>query len=320
MKSDIPDSDRRPLLALMAGVVGIGFAPVLGKLAVELDDVSALEEPLSPSAVAFWRMLLALPVFFWMARRSADLRVRSASNRLTWLSLAVPGFLFALDIGPWHWSFQYTTVANATLLANLAVVVVTLVAWIWFKERPHWTFFLGAMIALLGTAGLVGAGLSVRPEALLGDLIAAFCALAYAGYLLTTKRLLRTWNASVVMLASTAGCALFLLLGSLMAPGRILPSRPETWLCVIALAFISQVMGQGLIAWSMSRLPVTFATVTLIAQPVLATILGWLILDQSLTPAALAFGVVSMAGVWLAAKGSQGATAARQNLASVSEP
>ena len=306
--SAVSGKSWQPLAALILGIVGIAFAPILGKLAVDVDGVVG-GSGLSPSAVAFWRMLFAVPIFAVLWARATPARERSvirASARQHWALLLLPGLLFALDLGPWHWSFEYTSVANATLLANFAVIVVTIVAWIWFGERPRPLFFVGAGVALLGMAALVGKGVEIRREALFGDLLATFCAIAYAGYLLSTKRLMRRFSAGLVMLASTSGCALFLFIGSLLAPGRMIPATLEAWACVIGLALVAQVFGQGLIAWAMQSIPVTLASVTLIGQPVLAAGLGVVILGQDLGTGQIIAGVVSVAGIWLARLGSMG--------------
>jgi len=119
---------RRALAALITGAVLIGFAPIF----VRLIDVGY-------TAAAFWRTALSLPVLLalWRPRRSVD----DGRATLGWLWLA--GAFFAGDLVVWHQSIRYTSVANATLLANLAPAFITLAAFLLFAEKVSPKFLLG---------------------------------------------------------------------------------------------------------------------------------------------------------------------------------
>ena len=120
------DDPRRPLAvaALLAGAVAIAASPLFVKVSEA-----------GPIATGFWRVALALPVLWaWSAIASREHHVASfAANRRLMIAA---GLLFAGDLAVWHWSIVLTTVANATLLANLAPIFVTLAVWVWFRRRP----------------------------------------------------------------------------------------------------------------------------------------------------------------------------------------
>jgi drug/metabolite transporter (DMT)-like permease len=294
--------DRRALPALILGAVGIGFASVLAKQAVNLD---ALHHPelarLSPVGVAFWRMALAAPVFVVLARWEA--RRKDTTARATW-GLALPGLLFALDLGIWHWAFEFTTVANATLEANLAVILVPAVAWIWMGERYTWKFVAGAALALAGMARLIGASFSGGGDAWIGDLLGIGVAFAYTAYQLTTKAQLSRHAPMKVMAWATSVCAIALLCVTLVTPGRLFPASPEAWTSVIALAVVAQVVGQGLIARGLKGVDAALASVVLIVQPLVSAAAGWVVLGQVLRGDQIAAALVAICGIWLARRGS----------------
>ena len=83
--------------------------------------------------------------------------------------LVVSGMFFAFDLVSWHWSIRYTSVTNATFLANLAPIVVTVAAWLIFRERITTTFLSGMALSLVGAALLVRASLSFGGSHPLGD-------------------------------------------------------------------------------------------------------------------------------------------------------
>ncbi len=290
--------------ALLLGAVGIAFAPVLAKLAVNVDGLQDGVR-FSPVAAAFWRMAIASP-FFWLAvwrgrGRGAEAPFAGPPK----LPLIVPGLFFAADLGIWHWAFEFTSVANATLEANFAAIIVPLVAFFWLKERFSWLFVVGAALALAGMARLVGFSISSEGDAWIGDLMGIGTAAAYSGYLLSSKVLLGRFPVKLVMACATTGTAVFLLLGAAVTPGRLLPQTAASWGYLVALALIAQVFGQGLIAFGMSRLPAGFSAVTLILQPVVAAYLSWVMLDQKMSGAQMAAGLVVLAGIVLARFGTR---------------
>lgn len=306
--STVPSAARFALPALIAGAVCIGFAPIFAKHAINV-DIGADGSRLSPVAVACWRMILAAPLFAFgflpQAASRADMRQAWRRSARDWLWLLVPGLCFALDLGAWHTSFEYTSVANATLLANFAAIFVALASWLWLGERFGAIFALGAALALAGMTGLVGASFAAEGDAWIGDLMGVFVAMAYSGYLLSTKRVLSRHSVRVVMTWTSASCGVFLLAASLALPHRIVPATLVGWMDVVALALVSQVAGQGLIAYGMSHLPASFSSVTLIVQPLCAAVFGWLLLAQPLSPIQVVCGAIVIAGIYLAKRGSR---------------
>src|SRR3990170_1180853 len=95
-------------------------------------------------------------------RRRAD-----GALRADWRLLAAAGIAFAGDLAFWHWSIQFTSVANSTLLANLASIFVTLAAWVLWRQQPSAMFVAGLAAALAGGGLLVRARLGFSPSALL---------------------------------------------------------------------------------------------------------------------------------------------------------
>lgn len=283
---------RGAFLCLLAGGCAIGFAPIF----VRLSDTG-------PVASAFWRCALAAPLLWAMAARE---RVTPAQDSAQpFLPVLLAGLFFALDLGVWHWSIVWTSVANSTLLANLAPIFVTLAGWLIWKRRVSRTFLVGMVTAIAGMFVLVGPNFFVGGTRLLGDALAAMTAMFYAGYFLCIKVARDAGSTTArVMAWSTTITALALLPVAILSPQPLMPSSMGGWWVVVGLAIVTQILGQGLIAYAFAHLPASLSSVSLLIQPVVATLVAWALFNEAVGVAQVLGGAIVLFGIWLAKKGS----------------
>ena len=283
--------NRAAFLCLLAGGCAIAFAPIL----VRLSDTG-------PVASAFWRTALAAPLLWIWVWRQKESAVDGQSH---WPALILAGLFFALDLGVWHWSIVWTSVANATLLANLAPIFVTLAGWLIWKQKVTGTFLLGMVAAIAGMFVLVGPNFALGGTRLMGDALGALTAVFYAGYMLAIK-VARDAQASTARLMawSTTITALALLPVALISPQPFLPAGASGWLVLLALALVTQILGQGLIAYAFAHLSASLSSVSLLIQPVVATLAAWAIFGETVGAAQVIGGAIVLAGIWLAKRGS----------------
>jgi drug/metabolite transporter (DMT)-like permease len=285
---------RAAFLCLLAGGCCIAFAPIF----VRLSDAG-------PVASAFWRVALAVPVLWIWVWRVAPDAAQAATVRGPISPLLWAGLFFALDLGVWHWSIVWTSVANSTLLANLAPIFVTLAGWLFWRQRVTRTFLMGMTLAIAGMFVLVGPNFGVGGTRLLGDALGALTGMFYAGYMLAIKAARDARISTARLMAwSTTITAVALLPVALLSPQPFLPAGPAGWLPLLALALISQVMGQGLIAYAFAHLPASLSSVSLLIQPVVAALAAWALFAEAVGPAQLLGGAIVLSGIWLAKKGS----------------
>ena len=288
------DTSRKTLAfaALLLGAAAIAFAPIF----VRLSDTA-------PGASAFWRVALALaPLWIWMRMSPRADRVRP----LPWKPLLIAGLCFAGDLGAWHVSIMYTTVANSTLEANFAPIFVTLGAWLLFRQRVSRQFLVALAVTLGGAVLLIGPNFALGGGALLGDALGVLTAIFYAGYMLAIKSASERTGTAGIMAVSTGVAALALLPYALLSADVFLPQSASGWLVLIGLALIPHIAGQSLIAYGFAHLPAAFSSVSLLLQPVLAAIYAWALLGEAVGPVQMLGGLVILAGIYMARRASAG--------------
>jgi drug/metabolite transporter (DMT)-like permease len=289
----------RAFLCLLAGGCCIAFAPIF----VRLSDTG-------PVASAFWRVALAAPILWAgvglmgsesnsQGRNSPN----SANSTLTPLILA--GLFFALDLGFWHWSIVWTSVANSTLLANLAPIWVTLAGWLIWKQKVTRLFLVGMSVAIAGMFVLVGPNFAIGGTPLLGDALAALTAVFYGSYMLAIKRARDAGASTASLMAwSSTITAIALLPAALLSPQPMLPAAASGWLVLFGLAIVTQILGQGAIAYAFAHLPASLSSVSLLIQPVVAALAAWVLFNEAVGPAQWIGGAIVLAGIWIAKKAS----------------
>jgi drug/metabolite transporter (DMT)-like permease len=288
---------RIAFICLLAGGCAIAFAPILVRLA-----------DTGPVASAFWRCALAVPLLWLMLFSPSPLGEGRGEGQIPLRYLVAAGLFFAADLGVWHWSIIYTSVANSTLLANLAPIFVTLAGWLFWRQEVTRVFLVGMVVAIVGMFVLVGPNFGVGGTRLLGDALGALTGAFYAGYMLAIK-FARDAGASTprLMAWSTTITAIALFPVALLSPQPMLPAGAMGWLVLIGLAIVSQILGQGLIAYAFAHLPASLSSVSLLIQPVMASIFAWIIFGEAIGPVQFVGGAVVLAGIWLARRGSPGA-------------
>jgi drug/metabolite transporter (DMT)-like permease len=286
MSAPRPRIDALGATALMIGATGIGLAPIL----VRLSEVG-------PVATAFYRLALAQPIVWLLLRRERPANAHEhVERRDLWLA-AIAGLFFTADLSIWHWSLRLTTVANSTFVTNLTPFFVTIAAWLLFRERVTRQLLAGMLIAFCGGFLMIAESFHLDRHFLVGDLLALLAAVFYSGYLLVVKRLRAGRSTWYVMAWTGIFAAPTMFLVSAATQETLLPKTLSGWGIVLALALVSQLGGQGMIAYGLAHLSASVSAVMLMWQPVVAALLAWWILHEPLTQLRAAGGVVIILGI-----------------------
>lgn len=279
------------LAALLLGAVAIGSSAIWVRVAET-----------GPVATAFWRVALAVPFLAMWSAIEQRPAVRSVQGN-RW-GLAAAGAYFAGDLAFWHLSIVLTSVAAATLLANLAPIFVTLAGWLWLNERVSGRFVIALAVALAGVVMLISADLGTTSSALWGDALGVVTAIFYAAYLLQIKRLRATLSTARIMAWSSLLTAIALMPVAWLLGEQAVPATLAGWGVVLGLALVSQVGGQSLIAYGLAHLPASLGSVSLLVQPVCATLFAWLLLGETIGALQIAGGCAALVGIRMAHRAS----------------
>lgn len=277
----------RPTLAAAAGAGCIASSATLVRLA-----------DTAPATAATFRCLYALPVLAVLMLRE-DRRYGTRSSRERWLA-AGAGVFFALDLVLWHHAIASVGAGIGTVLGNLQVVFVGLIAWWLLHERPSARLVAAVPVVLFGVvliSGVVGSG-AYGDDPAMGVVFGIGTSIAYAGFLLLLREGSRDLRRSAGPLfdATLVAAVLSAAMGPVAGGVDLAPSWPaHGWL--FALAITSQVVGWLLIAVSLPRVPAALTSVILLLQPVASVGLSAAVLDERPSPVQLLGCAIVLGGV-----------------------
>jgi drug/metabolite transporter (DMT)-like permease len=275
---DSKELKKAMTIAILGGII-ISFAPIL----YILSDAN-------PLSGAFFRMLYALPFLGLIIWFRGLLDPRSMNTRLIAIGA---GIIFSLDFVSYHSAIDWVGTGIGTLIGNSQVIIVTLMSWWLFGEKPNLSIIISLPIVMFGLFLISGIWddepYGSHPGR--GVIAGVFTAIFYSGFLIIYRFANRDLApATNLQFDSTVGCAFGLLFLSFLPlqtihiePIDFQPTWPiHGWL--LLLAILSQVVGWLAIAYSLPRLPAAYTSFAILLQPVLTIIWGVILLSESPSP------------------------------------
>lgn len=267
-------------LALLTG----NFALALGPWFVRIADSG-------PVSAGFWRLFLALPLLALFAKaRREPLWGYAAKD---WVILVGAGVVFALDLASWHVGIEMTKLGNATLFGNSGSVILMIWGLIALHRRPHLREYAAVAMALGGAGLLLGRSMEIDTRTLVGDLFCILAGLFYVVYILMVQNVRSRFGSwGLLFWSSVAGIPV--LLFTAIALGE--PVMPTNWWPLIGLMIASQILGQGLLVYSLGHFPPLVIGLVLLTQPAVSVVLGWFAFGEVLAlPDAIGMALVGAA-------------------------
>jgi len=262
-------------------------ALVLGNLCLACGSLFVRMADTGPISAAFWRIALATPFLFLIARAMNDPARRL--GRQTFVMFALSGLCFAIDLAAWHLGISKTKLANANLLGNSTSFLLPLYAFAVARRWPSGMQAIALTLAAIGAVLLVGRSFELSPRNFAGDLLCLLAGVFYTAYLVLMGRMRSGMGPWPVLAWSTMMSTLPLLFMALAAGERLVP---QNWAPIVALALLSQIVGQGLMIYVVGRISPVLFGLTFLVQPMVSAFIGWYAYDER-------FGLADWVGMFL---------------------
>jgi drug/metabolite transporter (DMT)-like permease len=271
------------------------FAVSTGSIFVRLADAPAL-------VIAAYRCTLATLILLPIASISAPNELRRLARR-EWMLAFGAGFFLALHFATWISSLDYTSVASSVVLVTTNPIWVGLLTPFISSDRISRATALGILLSVTGGVVISAGDFQVGGTALLGDGLALLGAMAAAVYLLLGRRLRQNLSlvSYVVVCYGSAALLLLALVAVLRLPMTGYSS--DTYLWLLAMAVVPQIIGHTSYNWALGFFSASLIAVSLLGEPIGATVLAYLVLGESVGWVTVVGGAIILAGIYFAARG-----------------
>jgi drug/metabolite transporter (DMT)-like permease len=295
------------LAALCASRVIMSFTPIL---------ITLSDHQIGPNATAFWREAIA---FILLSAMEGTLVLNSQisgnqpekqekyTGRVLGLLLGT-GIIATLYVICWVWSLSLTSVTNVTVISDCLTPLFTILGgWLFFGQVFDRFFLIGMVITIGGVVTIGLNDLSQAVGQVYGDLIALGVAIFYAIYYLLAEQL-RVGLSTKTILLWRCGIGTVIMLPIVLVSGdRFWPASWEEWSLLVSVAFVGQILGQGLSLYSVKKLTSGLVAFSMLVVPVLSAMEATLILSEKVNLLNFVSFALVLLGMYFAISSSQGA-------------
>lgn len=270
---------------------------VIGIIAISFSSIFIRWSDAEASVIGMYRLFLTNLIMLPLVWKSRKEMFSLTGRQWGWLLLS--GTLLGLHFLFWIGSLSYTTVASSTVILTLEPILVVIASYFLFGTRINRTMMLGIGLALVGSI-VIGAGdFQVSGSALHGDLLSLLGTVAVAAHMLAGKQILQSMSAFVYNFWVFFTAASLLAVYNLVQGYAFTGYSSKEWAVFLLLAVVPTLFGHYLFNWLMQYMSASAVSMAVLGEPVVASLLAWLLLKESLSGLQLGAGAVILAGVWL---------------------
>ena len=281
----LQEKSRSIGLPLTVSIIAISFSSIF----VKWSDAPA-------SILSMYRMFFAsllLTPMVWKHRQE----LRKIKPK-TALFLFFSGLFLAFHFVLWFGSLKFTTVASSTIILALQPIVSLIGGFFLFKERTTGSTLLTMGIAIIGAIMIGWGDFGLSRNAMLGDLFSFFSVIAVVGYLLIGQTIVKQLSHWIYSFCVFSCATLFLIIFNLTTKVNLGGYPAKEWGIFLLLAVVPTV-SHVINNWLMNYVNATTISMSILGEPVGASILAFFILGERLTSWQLAGGVLVLIGVFL---------------------
>jgi drug/metabolite transporter (DMT)-like permease len=279
----------KALLILTVGMASVGIASIIIKLC---------KAP--PIIIATYRMTLSaivlVPIFLIFKRTNEE---RKNIKIINFMPL---GAILAVHFVLWITSLRYTTVLSSTVLVTTNPIFVPIISYFIFKEKTKKLMILAIIVSFIGSTLIAISGSESGMGQNLGNMLAIGGAIAVSFYLILGKRLRVKTDLLTYIFYVYSFAAIFLILASIITGQKFFGYDRITYIYFALLAIFPQLLGHTIFNWALKFFTPSFVALSILGEPVFATIFALLILKEIPTAVEIFGGILVMTGIYVAAR------------------
>jgi len=283
-----------PNLVIFVSIVAISTASIL----IRWSDAPAV-------IIAMYRMIISVVIlipFFIKNNGVAKLRRRGARDILGLIGV---GVVLAVHFASWITSLGMTSVVSSVVFVHIDPIFVALVSHFFLKERINGQVLAGIVISLVGVTIIALSDTGASEASLMGDLLALLGGLMLGIYLLGGRMFRRDLDLTTYVVPVYSSAAVVLLLMSLLTGTPLIGYASKDYLLFFLIALVPMIFGHTFYNWALRYVSAPVVSVSLLGEPVGASILAFFLLNEVPRNQVMLGGVVTLVGILLSSYRSE---------------
>jgi drug/metabolite transporter (DMT)-like permease len=272
------------VVPLIISIVAISFAAIF----VKWSNAPA-------TILSMYRMILAcllLMPIVWFKKEDFKKIARKE-----WILLFLSGLFLALHFALWFGSLKLTTVASSTIILALQPIIALIGGAVLFKERTTSSALLTMGIAVIG-AVMVGWGdFGLNKSAIIGDILSFLSVIVVVGYLLIGQSVVKKVSHWIYSFCVFGFAAIALIIYNVATGVTLGGYDAKEWGIFVLLAVVPTI-SHVINNWLMNYINATTISMSILGEPVGATILAAIILGERLVFWQIVGGIIVLLGVF----------------------
>ena len=279
-----------PSVAIIVSIVAVSTASIIIRISAA-----------APLAIAAYRMIFASLLLLPFFLHGGGVERLRASGRRGFITLMAVGVVLAVHFASWISSLSLTSVASSVIFVHADPIFVAVVSHFVLRERVTRRRLLGILIAFAGAIVIAVGDLSLGETNLYGDILALIGALMLGVYILSGRRIRQSLDLVSYVTPVYGASAAALAVGCVLTGTPLAPYPPREYLLFLALAVVPMIFGHTVYNWALRYVEAPVVSISLLGEPVGATLLAFLILGEAPTPGVLVGGFITLLGIYVTA-------------------
>lgn len=277
-----------PLIAIVVSIVAVSTASIIIKMSSS-----------PPIAIAAYRMIFASLILFPIFLFGGGIEHLRIAGRRVVLTLLAVGVVLAVHFASWISSLSFTSVASSVIFVHVDPVLVAAVSHFILGERISPRRVFGILLAFSGAIVIAVGDLSIGKLNLYGDILSLIGALMLGIYILSGRRIRQSLNLVSYVTPIYITSAVVLSVGGLLTGTPMAPYPLEEYLLFLALAVVPMIFGHTIYNWALRYVEAPVVSISLLGEPIGASLLASLVLGEIPTPITLIGGLITLLGIYV---------------------
>ena len=279
-----------PNIALLISIIAVSTASIL---------IRWTDAP--PLAIAAYRMSISvvmLTPFFLKNNGFEKLRDRGIGQLVR---LCVVGIVLAAHFASWITSLSLTTVASSVIFVHIDPIFVAIISHFVLGDKINAKTLVGIITSFIGVTIIAMGDVGTGPSNITGDLLALIGGVMLGLYILGGRFYRKSLDLTTYVTPVYSSAAVILILMSLVTGTKLTGFNASTYGFFFLIALIPMIFGHTLYNWALRYVSALIVSLSLLGEPVGASVLAFLLLGEAPNSFTVIGGVITLTGIFISA-------------------